>query len=138
MMDVVVRHLVMGVISDTEERGKLGKEGRHQADLFYADDGMVDSSYLRWLQGAFITLVSLFDRVGLRKNVGKTVGMVCHPCQEKGNLSKAAYMRRVTGEAPTYREQLKGQISCGACGELLEEVYLTSHMMNQHGRVEEI
>ena len=135
MVDVVVCHLVKGAISDMEERGELGKEGRHQADLFYTDDGMVDSSYPRWLQGAFITLVGLFGRVGLRKNVGKTVGMVCHPCQARGNLPKAAYTRRVTGEAPTHRDQLKGQESCGACGELLEEVYLTSHMMNQHGRV---
>ena len=34
-----------------------------------------------WLQGAFTALVGLFDRVGLRKNVGKTVSMVCHPFQ---------------------------------------------------------
>ena len=44
VMDVVVRHWVTGVIADAEERGKLGKEGRHQADLFYADNGMVASS----------------------------------------------------------------------------------------------
>ena len=41
-VDMVVRHWVTGVIADAEERGKLGKEGRHQASLFYADDGMVD------------------------------------------------------------------------------------------------
>ena len=40
----VVRHCVTVVIADTEERGELGKEGRHQADLFYAEDGMVASS----------------------------------------------------------------------------------------------
>ena len=76
----VVCHWLMGVIADAEDRGNLGKEGRHQADLFYADDGMVDLSDSRWIHGAFNTLVGLFDRVGLRKNVGKTVGMVCHPC----------------------------------------------------------
>ena len=92
-----------GVIADAEERGELGKEGRHQAALFYADDGTVASSDLRWLQGAFNTLVGLFDRAGLRKNVGKTVGMVCHPCQAEGKLSEAAHRRRVTGEGPTYR-----------------------------------
>ena len=43
-VDVVVLHLVTGVIVDAEERGKLGKEGRHQAALFYSDDGMVASS----------------------------------------------------------------------------------------------
>ena len=44
--------------------------------LFYADNGMVASSDPGWLQGAFNTLVGLFDRVGLQTNVGKTVGTV--------------------------------------------------------------
>ena len=34
-----------------------------------------------WLQGVFSTLVGLFDRVGLKKNVGNMVGIVCRPCQ---------------------------------------------------------
>ena len=37
---------------------------------------MVASLDPRWLQSAFSTLVGLFDRVGMRTNVGKTVGMV--------------------------------------------------------------
>ena len=95
--------------------GGLGKEGRHQAALFYADDGMVASSDPRWLQSAFNDLFGLFDRVGLRKNVRKTFGMVYHPCQAAGNLSEAAYGRRVTGVGPTYRERLKGQVDCSKC-----------------------
>ena len=50
-----------------------------------------------WTQVAFNTLVGLFDRVGLRTNVGKTVGMVCHPCQAAGNQSEATYGSRITG-----------------------------------------
>ena len=64
---------------------------------------MVASSDPRWLQVAFDTLVGLFYRVGLRTNVRKTVGMFCHPCQAAGNLSEAAYGKRVTGEGPMYR-----------------------------------
>ena len=75
--------------------------------------------------------------MGLQKNIRKKVGMVCHPCQAAGNLLEAAYGRRVTGEGPTYRERLKGQVTCGACEELLAAVSLTSHMMTQHGRVAE-
>ena len=76
VVDAVVRHWVNGTV---EARGETGREGRHQAALFYADDSMVVSSNPAWLQGAFTTLVGLFDRVGLRTNVGKTVSMVCHP-----------------------------------------------------------
>ena len=111
VVGVVVRHWVTGVIADAEARGGLGQEGRYQAALFYADDGMVALPDPRWLQGAFNTLVGLFDRMGLRKNVRKTVGMVCHPCQAAGNLSTEAYGHRVTGVGPTYRERLKGQVS---------------------------
>ena len=37
-----------------------------------------------WIKVYFNTLVVLFDRVGLRTNVGKTVDMVCRPCQAAG------------------------------------------------------
>ena len=56
------------------------QEVRLQNSLFYADDGMLDSSDPGLLQGAFSTLVGMLDRVGLRTNVGKTVGIVCRPC----------------------------------------------------------
>ena len=125
----------MGVIADAEERGDMRKKGRHPVALFYAYDGMVASSGPRWLQVAFNTLVGLFDRVILQKLFGKTVSMVSHPCQAAGNLSEAVYRRTVTGEGPTYRERLKVQVACGACGEFLAAGSLTSHMVTQHGRV---
>ena len=37
----MVRHWVTVVIEGAEERGEHGKEERHQAALFYADNGMV-------------------------------------------------------------------------------------------------
>ena len=67
------------------------KEGRHQAALFYMDDGMVASSDPHWLQWAFNSLVGLFECVVLRTNVGKTASMVCRPCLAAGNQSEAAY-----------------------------------------------
>ena len=137
VLDAVVRHWVTRVVVGVEERGKLGKEGRHQAALFYAEDGMVASSDPRWLQGAFNTLVGLFDRLGLGTNFGKTVGMVCQPYQTADNLLEAAYGRRVTVEGPTYRERLKGQVSCREYGELITVGSLTIHLMTQHGMVVE-
>ena len=44
VVDVVVRHWVTMVLDKAEKRGERGDEGRHQAVLFYADDGMVVSS----------------------------------------------------------------------------------------------
>ena len=95
---------------------------------------MVALSDPGWLQDTFNTLVSLFDRVILWTNVGKTVDMVYRPCQSAGNLTTEAYGRRVTGVGPTYSERKKGQVACGECGEVLEVGSLSIHLMNQHGR----
>ena len=46
VVDEVVRHWVNGITEEEEARGETGREGRHQAALFYADDGMVVSSDL--------------------------------------------------------------------------------------------
>ena len=105
MVDAVVRHWVTMALNEAEKRGERGKEGRHQAALFYTDDGMVASSDPRWLQWAFNALVGLFECVGLQKNVGKTVSMVCRPCQAAGNQLGAAYRHNMTGEGPTYQER---------------------------------
>ena len=40
-----------------------------QAELFYADDRMVDSTNPVWFQTAFDMLTELFDWVGLKTNV---------------------------------------------------------------------
>ena len=49
VVDAVFRHWVQRVVEESEARGELGKEGRHQAALFYADDGMVASSDPIWM-----------------------------------------------------------------------------------------
>ena len=64
---------------------------------------MIASSDPGWLQGAFSTLLGLFDRVGLNTNVGNTVEMVCHSFQAAGTWSEAGYERRMTGAGPSFQ-----------------------------------
>ena len=115
VVDAVVRNWATLVIVGAEDQSECGNQGRHQASLFYADDGMVALSDPLWLQVAFNTQIGLFDRVCLQTNVVKTVGMVCRPYLAARNQSGAAYRRRITGEGPTYRELLKGRVSCRDC-----------------------
>ena len=61
--------------------------GKTPIPLFYADYGMLVPSDPGWLQGAFNTLVGIFDQVGLQENVRKTVGMVYRPFQSAGTQS---------------------------------------------------
>ena len=91
VVDAVARQWMAVMMEGAEERGKRGKEGRHQNALFYAENDMVATPDPRWLQGTFVTLVGLFDRVVLQTNSGKTVGMFCRPCQAAGTQSEAAY-----------------------------------------------
>ena len=44
VVDVVVCHWVTLAMAETEKRGERGNKDRHQASLFYADDGMMASS----------------------------------------------------------------------------------------------
>ena len=103
VVDLVVRHCVTGFLKESEAIGELVQEGRHQVALFCANDGMFALLDPVWLQGSFNALVGLFGRVVLQTNVGKTVGMVCHPCQAAGNLTTAAYGRSTTGRRQLYR-----------------------------------
>ena len=61
VVDVVVRHWVTLAVKEADTWGERGRELRHQAALFYADNGMVASSNPLWLQWAFTRLVGLFD-----------------------------------------------------------------------------
>ena len=91
---------------------------------------MVASSDPAWLQGAFNALLGLFDRLGLQTNFGKTVRMVCHPCQAAVNINQAEYGRRLTGERILYREQHQDWVECEECGEHLAVISMASHLMN--------
>ena len=119
VVEAVVRHWEHRIVQEAEARGETGREGRYQAALFYADNSMVASSDPTWIQGEFNALVVLFDRVGVQTNSGKTVSMVCHPCQATGNRTQATYGRRLTGEGSLYREQQQYQVECKECGEKL-------------------
>ena len=44
----------------------------------------MDSTNLGWIQTVFYMLTGLFDPVGLKANIKKNVGTVCHLCQAAG------------------------------------------------------
>ena len=81
-----------------------------------------------WLQGAFGPLVGMFDGVGLKKNFGKTVGMVCRPCQAAVMQSDVAYERWMKGAGPYYQERHNVQVHCSECGEDMALGLLTVHI----------
>ena len=130
VVDAVLRQWIEGLITETEEKGETGREGRHQSAVFYADDGMVVLSDPAWLQGAFSALVAIFGRVGLQTNVNNTVSMACHPCRAgTGNRTTEGYRRRLTGVRRTFKEMQREIVACGECGAEIAAGYMSSHMM---------
>ena len=70
-------HPVRWTIKAHNNAQRQTKEGlKSYEDIFYADAGMVASANPGCLRTAFDTMTGLFDRVGLKKNVWETVGMV--------------------------------------------------------------
>ena len=76
-----------------------------KAAFFYSDNGVVSSTDPGWLQLVFDFLTGLFDRVGLRTNVCKTMGIVCRPFQAAGVQAEESYTRRMTGEGRSFKER---------------------------------
>ena len=60
----------------------------------------------------FSTLIGMFDRLGLKTNFRKKVGIVCYPIQAEGTQSEAAYGRRMTGAGPSYQERKWVWVQC--------------------------
>ena len=50
-------------------------------------------------------LTGIFDQVGLRTNVRKTLGVVFRPCQAAGVRADGAYTRRMMVEGKIFKEQ---------------------------------
>ena len=128
----MVRHWVTIAVTEAETRRERGREGRHRAALFYADDGMLASSNPQWPQWAFTQLVGLIDRVGHNTNTDKTVSMTYRLCNTTRNWSEEAYGRLMTGEGPTFRERNRERVTCGDCGNEVATGLLDSHRMTQH------
>ena len=128
VVDAVVRHWVTMMVEIVDEWIGHIKESRHQNALFYANDSMVTSLEPIWIQGAFITLVGLFDRVVLNTNVGKTVKIFCHPCQVSGMQVEAVYRIRMTGAGTSYRERLQIQVHFTECREEMALELLAIYM----------
>ena len=64
----------MTVILLTEAGGDgFGREVQRMVLFLYAEDGLFASTRTEWAQEAFDVLVGLFDRVGLRTNIGVRV-----------------------------------------------------------------
>ena len=98
-MDVILRHLVSVVAEAEGEMGPedFGRDVHRLKSYLYADNGLLESTRVERLQELFRLLTDLFDRVGLRTNVGMVVSFSCQPCLALGVHSMEVYGLRIMG-----------------------------------------
>ena len=105
MVDAVFRHWVSVVV---EAEGCDGLEGfvryvQRLVAYFYADYGLITSTWSEILQRVFDVLKDIFDRFNLRTNIGKTVSMIFQPYHAIAGHSAGACGLWVTWEGLIYR-----------------------------------
>ena len=95
----------------SQRRGGRGSVQWKGVEPFEVEDRVPDEGEIEWAVKRLrnnrtggpsrmraTALVAIFDKVGLMTNVGKTVGMVYHPCQAGAvNRTEEAYGQRITG-----------------------------------------
>ena len=80
----------------------------------------------------FDTLTGLLDRVGLKTNIWKTMGMVCCPCRAAGVRTDEAYIRQITGAGRVYKERQQEQVICPEWGGYSARGSLAVHRQTHH------
>ena len=71
--------------------------------------------------------------MGLRINVKKTVGMVCHPFRASGVQVDKTCTRMMTEAGISYMERQQDMVNFLECGKDLARGSLAAHRQNQNG-----
>ena len=71
--------------------------------------------------------------MGLRKNICKTVRMVCRLCQLSGVWADEAYIRQMIGEGRSFNERQWEWVLCPDFRKELAKGSLVAYRQTQHG-----
>ena len=80
--------------------------------MFYADNGRIAGRNPIWVQETLKTLVRMFERVGLYKNLRKTKSMTCTPGFIWGQLGKDTYKWQATSKGVTFWKRKRMRVGC--------------------------
>ena len=110
-----------------------GVSVRQCLGVFYANDGMVGSRDLDWMQHLMNVLVCLFQRYGLVVNVAKLHTMTCQPDILRSGTSEEAKAMKCTGVVDSYQVIIRISIPLLECVFDLTKGLMTAHRRRVHG-----
>ena len=76
--------------------------------------------------------MGIFDRVGIRKSVHKTVGMFCRPRRVAGVQAYKSYTCRMTGEGRSFKERQRERVLFPERGKEVEKGSLVAHRQTKY------
>ena len=132
VVDAIIHHWMMVVTPTEAGTGGLGMTIIDLAAYFYSDDGLVALTQPKGLHRAFNVLNRLFNRVGLRTHMEKTVVIVFQPCHAPGRMLED-YERRTTGKGPMFQEHQRRRVEFPECGVEVAAGALLTHFQSQQG-----
>ena len=86
VVDTVIHHSSTMMAGKATGPEVFGRVVQNLSALFYVDDRLLDSLQPSRLQKKLDVLMGLFNRAGIKTNVGKTVGMICQLFHTPGSL----------------------------------------------------
>ena len=102
-INAMIWHWLMVVAAMEVGYERVLRVVQRMASFIYTDKGLLASTWLEWLQGAFNAPKELFDWVSIWMNVGNMVGMVYQPCHAVGRHSEEEYAWRMKDEGILYQ-----------------------------------
>ena len=132
MIDAVIREWLRQVLGNRVAVDGIRTHIRLLLAAFYADNGLVQSRDLEFLQFSFDILVGFFERVELLTKTKKTEAMTCIPGRIRTALSHKAYANRMEGHEDRRSWQTR-RTNCDICGVELSTGSLRRHQESQHG-----
>ena len=97
IVNAVVRATLQEICGTQEYQHGFGCSAGEHNICFYSDDGRIAGWDPIWVQAVLTTMVRMFDRVGLQKNLNKTNAMICTPGFIWGQQVSEAYKRQAIG-----------------------------------------
>ena len=101
VVDALICHWVILVVGEEAVPDGFERLVQWLVALFYANDGLIVSPRLTWLQAALDVFPGFSDMVG-QTNINKIVRKVCQQCYISCRQLEAAYTRRMTGMGPSF------------------------------------
>ena len=110
---------------------KTRPDYRNSITSFYADDGLIENEDPQALQEDLNTIVTLFQRIGLKTNDRKTKYMIAGGTPITKAIPQEKYIRLMRTRKNTIgREQLKEK--CEICGKVMLRRSISRHMKTIH------